>query len=286
VRQKIYYALSQPAEGLPALRWALKFRARYVRLTRPVLTLMLLFALTTIYVVGIFTTVRGGLPLLLHHQIDNGLNTTSVLLRGEYHRLLTHSLVHLNGIHLFGNLLALWLLGRRLEPQFGLVRYALLLAFSTAFAGILWVIFTGSRSMTSVGASTAVYGLMGAALVHIWLNRKVLGVEFKRHRNNLLMIIGFLFGTDIAANIALSGAVQVDIAAHLYGMVGGGVIALLMAPRMIFQIVGIEGASAVMDVTDGNPLRWRAMGILTVLVAVGLVVFEFMKRSRWPSVFG
>lgn len=285
--QNIYYAVSHPQGELPGFQWPLKFDVRYVLMTVPAVTYSLMVLMIAIYVLGIFSTVRIGQNLLSAHIIDNGLNATSVLLQGEYQRLFTHTLIHLDAVHLFTNMLGFWLMGRRLEPQFGVFRYGLLLVVSALFTSMLWIILTDSRSITTVGFSGVVYALIGASLVHIQVNQRVLGSEFTKHRNRLAAIVAVLVALDLMGNAVIGSAgPRIDIASHLYGLVSGMFIAWLIAPRMAFQRTKIENRSLMVKVSDTNPLRWRAMGILTVLVVVGLVVFEFLKRSHWPSVFG
>lgn len=287
-KAKTYYAVSQPGEGYPALQWPIRFNARYLLMPIPAITYALCLVLTVIYFVGIFTTISTtGQTLLVQHFVNNGLNTTNVLLNGQYHRLLTYSLLHLNGVHLFSNLFVLWLLGRRLEPQFGIPRYLLLVVGSTLLTGIAWVIFTPSRFLISVGASATVYALIGATLVHIWVNRRALGVEASQHRNRLLIVIFSLFALDISANMLATGAgPTIDIAAHVYGLIFGALIAWMVAPRMAFRLSSFDGKHAHVDVIDTNRRRWWPVGVIGLLVILGLIIFEFIKRDRWMSLFG
>src|SRR3712207_2907292 len=85
---------------------------------------------------------------------------------GEWWRLISAGFLHADPIHLLLNMIALWFLGQLLEPALGTLRY-LALYFAALLAGSFGVMLVGNLDPT-VGASGAVYGLMGAAVVLLY----------------------------------------------------------------------------------------------------------------------
>ena len=80
---------------------------------------------------------------------------------GEYWRLLTSGFLHIDWWHVGVNCLSLYFLGRMIEPALGHGRF-LGIYFASLFMGSLAVLF---MDQAAYGASGAVYGLLGAAIV-------------------------------------------------------------------------------------------------------------------------
>jgi membrane associated rhomboid family serine protease len=75
---------------------------------------------------------------------------------------ITSSFVHVGVIHLAGNMLFLWLFGNAVNAKFGHVGYALLYLGAALASGLCFYGITGG---VVVGASGAIYGVMGAYLI-------------------------------------------------------------------------------------------------------------------------
>src|SRR4051812_48029539 len=93
---------------------------------------------------------------------DFGLFGPSVA-NGEWYRLVTAGFLHGGILHIAFNMYILWWLGNLLEPALGPVRFAAVY-FTSLLAGSFGALLLSPESLT-VGASGAVFGLMGAALV-------------------------------------------------------------------------------------------------------------------------
>jgi membrane associated rhomboid family serine protease len=132
---------------------------------------------------------------------------------GEYWRLITGGFLHANLIHIFFNMYLLWILGQMLEPMLGSARFAAL--YLTA---LLWGSF-GALLLTpdtpTVGASGAVFGLMGAAAVEL----RARGV------NPFQTDIGMLIIFNLGLSFVLSG---ISIGGHVGGLIGGALLMLLL----------------------------------------------------------
>jgi membrane associated rhomboid family serine protease len=129
---------------------------------------------------------------------------------GEWWRLVTAAFLHYGPLHLGMNMLVLWIIGPALEEYLGHGRYALLYLVSglAGSAGALvW-----SPNVATVGASGAIWGIMGAALVLEWRKIYVFGGQ-------ALGLVVF--------NLAISFLIPgISIAGHIGGGIGGAVAAL------------------------------------------------------------
>ncbi len=170
--------------------------------------------------------------------VDFGLFGPSVA-DGEWYRLLTCGFLHASLIHLGFNMLLLFFLGRLLEPALGTPRF-LLLFFASLLAGSFGALILDPNALT-VGASGAVFGLIGAAFV----------IARGRGMNALAGELGFL----IVINLVFTfGASNISIGGHLGGLAGG----FLCAAAIVAGERGMLG-------------RDRRFAELAVMVAVALV---------------
>jgi membrane associated rhomboid family serine protease len=137
------------------------------------------------------------------------LNATEVA-QGDWYRLLSAAFLHYGPVHLGLNMLALWWIGRPLEDYLGPVRYLLLYVVSglAGSAGALVV----SPNANTVGASGAIFGILGAAIV---LERQG------------AYVLGGSAMTLLIVNVAFTFAVPgISIGGHLGGLAGGALAVL------------------------------------------------------------
>lgn len=132
---------------------------------------------------------------------------------GELWRLVTSGFLHANLIHIGFNMYLLWLLGNMLEPVLGNLRFAGLL-LASLLAGSFGALLLSPQALT-VGASGAVYGLMGAALV----SQRAQGMDVMQSGIGPLLLLNLAF-TFFFPGISIGG--------HLGGLAGGLVAAYLM----------------------------------------------------------
>ena len=131
---------------------------------------------------------------------------------GEYYRLLTAAFLHANIAHLIFNMYALWIIGMQLESFIGRWRYLVVYLFSAITGSLLSVIVTPDA--VSVGASGAIFGLLGALLYFGYHYRVYLGTVIKSQIIPLIFI-NLLLGFMIPG---------IDNAAHIGGLIGGALI--------------------------------------------------------------
>ena len=128
----------------------------------------------------------------------------------QYWRLVTSGFLHENILHIAFNMYLLYLLGNLLEPAIGSVRFATI--YMTALlAGSFGALF--ATAAPSLGASGAVFGLMGAAVVELRSRR----MSVMESGIGALIVINLLFSFT-AANIS--------VGAHIGGLIGGALAAL------------------------------------------------------------
>lgn len=139
--------------------------------------------------------------------VENGaLWGPAVDLGGEWWRLLTSGFLHANILHVGFNVLLLWLLGAKLEQRLGLGRFAVLYV-AALLAGSLGALLASPRAPT-IGASGAVFGLMGA---HLMLQRAAGGRA--RDSGVVGLLVLNLITTFLVPNISIGG--------HIGGLAGG-----------------------------------------------------------------
>lgn len=148
---------------------------------------------------------------------------------GEYYRLITCMFLHAGMSHLVNNMLILWFLGDTLEKQIGHIKF-LLIYFSTGIlAGIASMGYNNSigRSVVCVGASGAIFGVVGAVAFLILAHRgRMAGLTT---RQIVLFIILSLYG-----GFTSSG---VDNVAHIGGLLAG------VAEALVLYMTGVVGKS-------------------------------------------
>lgn len=191
-----------------------KQRTRVVRMRTMARTPRVTYALIAINIVA-FVLERGQFGIggaALHGEVvEKGwLARYPIAHEHEYWRLVTSAFLHAGLLHIFFNMYLLYVLGLMLEPALGSVKFAAIY-FTSLLAGSFGALF--ATAAPSLGASGAVFGLMGAAAVEL------------RARRMSIMESGI--GVLILVNLALSFTVTgISVGAHIGGLIGGTLAAL------------------------------------------------------------
>jgi membrane associated rhomboid family serine protease len=154
--------------------------------------------------------------------IDGALIPAAVA-GGEWWRVITSGFLHLGNyggygpVHLIFNLVALWILGRDLEPVLGRLRFLTVYLLSLV-GGSAAVMLFGPVDVPTVGASGAIYGLFGGIAVVVW--------RLKLNMTPVLVLIG----VNVFLSLALPG---ISLLGHLGGLAVGALLtaAMVYAPR-------------------------------------------------------
>ncbi|BBH03313.1 RHOMBOID-like 2, partial [Prunus dulcis] len=138
-------------------------------------------------------------------------------------RLVTCMWLHAGVIHLLANMLSLIFIGIRLEQQFGFVRVGIIYLLSGLGGSILSALFI--QSNISVGASGALFGLLGAMLSELLTNWSI----YTNKAAALLTLIVI-----IAINLAVGILPHVDNFAHIGGFLAGFLLGFILLLRPQF----------------------------------------------------
>ncbi|MBI4512417.1 MAG: rhomboid family intramembrane serine protease [Deltaproteobacteria bacterium] len=190
-----------------------------------------------------------------------GANFKPAVAAGEWFRLLTSTVLHAGPVHLLVNMLGLWVLGRFVEPVFGRVRFfAIYLLAGWAGAGASFAL---GRGVLSVGASGALMGLLGAAIIDLVLHRRAYPEGWRRSILEVLLVVAIV---QLVIDLQVE---MIDQSAHLGGFLSGGLLGALISPR-------------------GRPGSTRAIrmvaALLVVVSVVGLGHASWgLSRKLWPG---
>jgi membrane associated rhomboid family serine protease len=150
---------------------------------------------------------------------------------GAYWQLVTSIFAHEQILHIGFNMFALWVLGPQLELAIGRARFLALYLLS-GLAGSALVYWAAPEHQATLGASGAIFGLMGALLV--------IALKMRANVQGLLLWIGLnAVFTLIGPNISWQG--------HLGGFIAGVVIAAILAyaPRQRRTALQVSGLSLI-----------------------------------------
>ena len=142
--------------------------------------------------------------------IKFGANASWLVKNGEYFRIFSCMFLHAGIIHLLCNMYSLYVIGPQIESFYGKLKYLFIYIFSGICGSILSLAFAANNYI-SVGASGAIFGLLGAMLYFGYHYRVYLGNVLKSQIVPVILVnlfIGFM----------LTG---VDNFAHIGGLLGG-----------------------------------------------------------------
>jgi membrane associated rhomboid family serine protease len=163
---------------------------------------------------------------------------------GDWWRLVTSMFLHYGPIHLAFNMFALWFFGAAVEQALGRGRYLLVYVVSGLAGSAGALLFTPESA--TVGASGAIFGILGAALV--------------LERQRIYVLGGGAMGV-ILVNLIITFAIPgISIGGHLGGLVGGALSTLALSRfgrgHAIYGRPGIVGIVGVV-----------AIGVLSIAVS-------------------
>lgn len=192
--------------------------------------------------------------------IQFGANYSPLVAQGEIWRLFTANFLHIGIVHLMFNSYALYVLGPEVEALFGSPRFIALYVLSGLSGSILsFGLHTGIS--LSAGASTAIFGLVGALVAFFVRNRRHFGAVGMRRLNNYIgvALINLFIGLSVPG---------IDNLGHIGGFAGGLTLGWLLCP---FYTVEVEAGQP--RVVDRNSLRaeWMGLALFVVLLVVGVI---------------
>jgi len=201
-----------------------------------------------------------------------GANFPPLSLGAQPWRLLTNAFLHGGPyhLHLAFNAYALYLLGRMTEPMYGWRRWVPIYVLS-ACGGSLASAALG-RALLSVGASGAISGLLGAAVVALLRLRGYVPEGWRQRLFiNLLVVIGMQLVIGLQVDL-------IDNAAHLGGLATGVLTGWLAAPQVVRPDNGwrrhLAGALSALAL-----LACLGAGLLALLCGEPAIVRDLPQRE-------
>ena len=176
-----------------------------------------------------------------------GANYAPLVKNGEIFRLITYAFLHGSIIHLVVNMYSLFIVGRQIENNFGKVRLLIIYFISALSGGLLSALFSDG---ISIGASGAIFGLLGALLYF--------GLHFRLYLTDALIskiipiiILNLLIGFTVTG---------IDNACHIGGLIGGFL------------------ASMAVGVPEVDNKKDRINGIILLLIYISFVSYLLFFR--------
>lgn len=143
--------------------------------------------------------------------VSLGAKYNPLIKAGEYYRLFTCGFLHGGIIHLVLNMIALYSVGPIVEKYFGKIKYIIIYLVSLLLSSVFSYKLSES---VSIGASGAIFGLLGSLLIIGLLNRNRISQSFVRSIINVI-VINLIIGFTIP---------NIDNFAHIGGLLGGVIV--------------------------------------------------------------
>ena len=189
------------------------FRQRFRRFPA---TFSLIGITLVIYIAQEVSVLLFGFDLV----ISLGAKINDAIYAGEVWRFITPIFVHAGIWHIFINMYSLYALGPTLEGFFGTPRMLVIYFFS----GIISVSFSlAFSSSASVGASGAIFGLLGSLGAFLFIHRDSLGHTGRAYLRQIVVVA--------LLNLALGLAPNIDNWGHLGGLIAGIALTWFLGPR-------------------------------------------------------
>jgi membrane associated rhomboid family serine protease len=173
-----------------------------------------LIALNAAFFLAEIAGGRGGLTESSGSVINDLALRGASVANGEYYRLVTGGFLHAGFGHIALNMLALFFLGRLLEPSIGTLRFSFLYGASL-LAGAFGAVALTDPGQITVGASGAIFGIFGATFILAGSR----GLRDVASQLGVLLLINLAFTLSVP-NISVGG--------HLGGLAGGLICGLVI----------------------------------------------------------
>jgi rhomboid protease GluP len=230
---------------------------RRIRLELPLAKPLAIFVLLAINVImyGVSVYVGGRIGWNNALYLLGGKENQAID-AGQWWRLLTPMVLHGNLTHLLFNSWALYVLGTEAERVYGTLRFLAIYLLSGLAGSIASYVF--NPDVLSVGASGAIFGLLGALAAFAFTARSFVGWEASKMQLGqmaTLAVINLAFGFVVP---------NIDNSAHIGGLIIGGISGLALAPRYVIER---RAYMPTVERRDVPLIGW----IVAVVLLVGLI---------------
>lgn len=169
---------------------------------------------------------------------------------GQIYRLITSAFLHADIFHILFNMYALYVLGSQAESFFGKFKFSIIYLFSTVTASMLSILL--NINGVSIGASGAIFGLLGALLYFGYNFRVYLGNTLVKQILPII-VVNLLFGFMVSS---------IDNFAHIGGLIGG---------ILITMGLGVKSKTKTVDKVNGYIFSFM---YFVFLIIMNFIVFK------------
>jgi rhomboid protease GluP len=222
---------------------------------RPVLT----YAIMAVTILVFIGQVTLGEAFTAAGDKDNQL-----ILQGEYWRFITPIFLHASIWHIFFNMYALYNVGRQIERPLGYARFGMIYFFSGVAGVFASFLLTKGNSL---GASGAIFGLIGALAVFLHRNSRLFGSAGRSMLGQVVFII--------LLNLSLSLTPGIDLWGHVGGLISGAALTWALGP--VWKIV-VDPYTGYPAAVDGNPLSRHVTAAFFALFALYAATLWLLVR--------
>lgn len=210
---------------------------------QPIITYLIIFICTILYIYsGIIN--KNILDISANTLTKLGGNIGYYTKYGEYWRLFTCMFLHASITHILCNMYSLYVIGPQIESFYGKAKFLFIYIYSGITGSILSLAFS-ANNIVSIGASGAIFGLLGAILYFGYHYRVYLGNVLKSQIIPIIML-------NLLIGFVISG---IDNFAHIGGLIGG-----------VF-------ASMAMGVPEKSSKSDKANGSILLLIYLGFIIY-------------
>ncbi len=234
-------------------------------LSRPIITYILLGIIIVAFILDYALTQLFGERIVFFY----GAQWNELVAQGWYWQLFTSIFLHSGLTHLLFNAYALFILGRDIEAFYSPKWFLIIYLLAGLAGSVAWYVL--GDPIPSVGASGAIFGLIGAEAAFYVRNRRLFGQFGRQRLANLgvLLAINLVFGFTIP---------NINNIAHLGGLVGGFLLGYFIAPH--FTVGYADGALfGERKLLDQRTASQRLL--VVAVAAVVLIALVLIGNQKW-----
>jgi rhomboid protease GluP len=211
---------------------------------RPYVTYSVMGVCVVVYLVQLVTQNLLGVDI----PAALGVKSNELIMQGQIWRLITPVFLHGSIFHIAFNMYALFYLGPTLERFYRHGRFLLLFLLSGYAGNVISFMFSPYQSL---GASTAIFGLLGAEGVLLYQNREIFGNVARRALSQVIMIA--------VVNLIIGLTPGIDNWGHIGGLIGGTLFAWFGGPLLQRQL--LYATYTIKDVRSTREVIIAAVGV-------------------------
>jgi len=213
---------------------------------KPIIVTKIIMALCILYFGYIFMKTKGELTAV--NLLDYGANYRAYIQDGEWYRLFSSIFIHASFIHILFNMYALKILGYQLESYLGKLKFTIVFIVSGLVGSLASAVMSNA---VSVGASGAIFGLLGSYIYFAYNYRLILGNSLKTDIIPVVLI-------NLVIGLLVPG---IDIFAHIGGLVAG---------LFTTMAIGVPGKKNTSANINGTICLFLLVGFLSYLLFIYL----------------